>query len=177
MTLLTAADAQALGVGLGLDPALLQSIIDAEEAEIVRRFGVAAAGITEPTAPRGDSLYLRRPVASVMSITEYQYVGDPAPLTRVAADYFVWPSEGRIERAAASLPWGRICTVVYMPADDSSLRKTVLLELTRIATEQDAAAGGSVSGLGYSISAPSGVSAQTATQARSAQYARLGWRS
>lgn len=189
MALLTAAEAQARGVGVGLDPADLQAIIDAEAAELVRLFGPAYAGdetdppsYTETVQPRGESLYLRRAIAAVTSVTELRHIGDPVPVVRPATDYYAWAAEGRIQRAPDSLRWGRLCTVVYAPADDTTLRTAVLLELVRIATEQTAEAGGS-----ESVTAPDGSSYRTTAAtgsragaggweaARARQYARMGW--
>lgn len=181
MALLTAAEAQALGVGAGLAPADLQRILDDEETELVRQCGPHTGAITEVLRTRrgDDSLLLSRAVGTVTRITEQLYVGDPQPTTRDAADYQVWADEGRIERAAISLAWGAVVTVVYTPADTQALRRSVLLELARIAAEQAASAGaggGSVSGLGYSVSGGGGTATDW-SRARQAQYGRLGWRS
>lgn len=175
MSLLTPAELQALGVGEGLSTSSLQALIDYEEAEIVRRFGAHTASITEPVMPTGRSLYLRRPVSSVTSITEYLYVGDPQPATRAAADYYVWGDEGRIERAAASQGWGAVCVVVYTPADDQSLRKSVLIELVRLSADGGGVAGGeeTIQDAGGRVTFKAASSAEQVA-ARSAQYERLG---
>lgn len=176
MSLVAAADARALGVGLDLDDAALQAVLDREEAEVVRRFGPNAGdGVTqaETTYPRGRSVYLRRAVASVVGVTECLSVGD-APTSRAVGDYVLWGSEGRIERAAASPPWGAVVTVTYVPADDSDLRRSVVIELARVATEQTSGAGLDVAGLGYRIGGGS-ATARAWQQARDAQYARLGY--
>jgi hypothetical protein len=181
MALLTAAEAQALGVGAGLVPADLQRILDDEEAELVRRCGAHTGLITEVLRTRrgDDSVFLSRPIGAVVSLSDQLYVGDPLPTPRDAADYQVWASEGRIERAAMSLPWGAVVTVSYSPADTQALRRSVLLELARVAIEQAAsvgAGGGSVSGLGYSVSSGGGTATDWG-RARQTQYGRLGWRS
>ncbi len=185
MALLTAADMQSRGVGVGLAPADLQAIIDAEAAELTRRFGPAYAGdgsdpprMTEAVRPRGNSLYLRRPIAAVVTVADALYVGDPAPTTRAAADYYVWAEEGRIERGGAAAGWGRVAIVTYSPTDDTALRNAVLLELVRIATEQTTGVSS-----GETVSAPGGYSystrggsggAQAWADARARQYARMG---
>jgi hypothetical protein len=179
VSLLTIAQAQALGAGIGLSDSDLQVVIDREEAELVRRFGANYAALTpvvETAHGGGRSIYLKRQVTSVTSIVECLYLGDTSPTTLTATDYYVWGQEGRIERVpygtTAACRWGRVCTVTYTPVDDSDLRRMVLVELIRIATEQTTAGGGGVSGLGFSISdsGSSGWSRQ-----REAQYARLGW--
>jgi hypothetical protein len=183
MSLLTIAQAQALGVGLGLSDTDLQAIIDREEAVLVSLFGAVYTGaaISETTHGGGHSIYLKRGITSVSSIVEYLYPGDTAPVTLVSADYYVWPAEGRIERlpygTTAASHWGKVVTVSYIPVDDTALWRQVLIELIRISTEQPASgSGGSVSGLGFSVGASSSAgAAQSYTAQRSAALARLGW--
>lgn len=183
MSLLTPADLQALGIGLDLTDAALQSVIDAEEAEIVRRFGPNYPGPQTDTVlgRRGASLFLRRAIESVTSIVSYLYLGDTAPVTLVAADYLIWNDEGRIQCVPTGPNgyghWGERATVVYVPADDTSLRKSVLAQLVGIGVKQSApGGGGSVSGLGFSVGTSGGSSsAASGIDPRSAAYARLSW--
>jgi len=176
MSLITPAEAQALGAGLVLSTAELQALIDREEAELVRRFGpnyAALTPISEQTEGGGCSLYLKRAIASVTSIAEYYYLGDTATAL-VATDYYVWGSEGRIARLPESMKWARLVTVVYTPQDDTELRKMVLIELIRIA-ESQSAGGGSVAGLSFSVSGGSDTTGAGWASQRERQYARLGW--
>lgn len=183
MSILTIAQAQALGIGLGLSDADLQTIIDREEAELVRLFGAVYTGtaISETVHGGGRSIYLKRGVASVSSVTEYIYPGDTAPVVLTSQDYYLWPAEGRIERlpwgVKASTHWGNPITVSYIPTDDTALWRMVEAELVRIATEQTATSGGgSVSGLGFSVSESGGASSSSNwNNLRAAQYARIGW--
>lgn len=178
MALLDAYEVQALGVGLGFSADDLQTFLDLEEAELTRRFGAPAAARSEVVRPRGQSLYLARPIGSVASISEQQYVGDPNPISRAAGDYVIWAGEGRLERAAGSLAWGVVCTVTYTPEDDTSLRTQVLLELARIATEQTTGMAGTTSGMGYSLTQIGTDGARNWQRARDLQYGRLGrWKS
>lgn len=177
MSLITPAQAQALGIGVELATADLQAIIDREEAELTRRFGLPqAAAITETVRPRGASVYLRRPVATVTSVADALYVGDPAPAPRLPADYAVWGDEGRLERAATAAGWGAVVVVTYTPPDESHLRTSVLIELVRIAAEQRAGAAGSetIKDGEASVTFQHG-GATDYRAARDAQYARLGW--
>lgn len=182
MSLLAPADVQALGIGLDLSDAALQSVIDAEEAEIVRRFGPNYPGPQTETVRgrRVPSLYLKRAILSVTSVVEYLFLGDTNPTTLTAQDYFVWPDEGRLERISTgtygAFHWGERAIVVYVPADDTSLRKSVLTELIRVSTEQAGSSGGgeSVAGLGFSVGKSVSGGSTFDTQ-RSAAYARLGW--
>lgn len=180
-SLITTTEAQAMGVGLALSAAQLQTIIDQEEAEIVRRFGANYTGVAVPETAHGGgvSLYLKRQITSVSAVTEYLYIGDTAPRTLAAVDYEIWTEEGRLERlwtgTTGAGKWGAKVVVSYIPADDTDLRKAVLTALVQIAIQSVApsGSGGSVSGLGYSITG-----ARTATNwqaLRGDQYARLGW--
>jgi hypothetical protein len=178
-SLLTPAEAQALGAGFGLTTAEVQAVIDREEAEIIRRYGahyVIATPISETVTGGGPSLYLKRAIGSVSSVNEYAYLGDTAALL-TAADYYVWGDEGRITRLPEHQRWARVVAVSYVPVDDSNLRKMVLIELVRIATEQStSASGGSVSGFSFSMSGSAGDATGAGWHAqREAQYARLGW--
>ncbi len=140
MSLLTIAQAQALGVGLGLSDADLQVVIDREEAEIVRLYGAVYTGaaISETVHGGGRAIYLKRQIGTVSSIIEYLYPGDTAPTTLTTADYYVWTSEGRIERlpwgVSSSVRWGTPIVVSYIPTDDRELWRMVEAELVRIAT-------------------------------------------
>lgn len=170
MALVTPAILQALGADGGLSDAALTTLISREEAEIVRRFGANyPAPLTERVAGGERSIYLKRAIGSVTSITEYQYPGDPNPLTLTTNDYAVWSDEGRIERVYGR--WAYLAVVVYVPTNDTKLRQSVLIELVRLAAE--AQSGGAVSGLGFSIADTGG--ATKADAQRAALYARLGW--
>jgi hypothetical protein len=171
MSLITPADVNALNAGGGLDDADLQTIIDREEAELVRRFGAnySASPITVTRPGGAKSIYLNRAIGAITSIAEYSYLGDTAPTTLTSADYFIWSDQGRIERL--SCHWGAYAVVVYTPVDDTELRKQVLIELVRVNANQTLA--GKVSGLGYTIEATQSAASYKAT--REAQYGRLAF--
>lgn len=178
-SLLTIAQAQALGVGLALSSTDLQTIIDREEAELIRRFGAhySASPLTKTieVGHREKTLYLARQISAVTSIVEYLYPGDTASTTLTTTDYIVWGDTGRIVRLPEGMHWGRVITVVYTPVDDSDLRRMVLIELLRIATEQTTSGGGGVAGLGFSVTAGGDATGANWARQREAQYARLGW--
>lgn len=176
MSLVTPTDLQAQGIGLALSESELQTVIDQEEAELVRRYGpnYADAPITETVAGGGQSLYLRRAIASITSIAETWLLGE-APNALVAADYYLWGDEGRIERLPGHTRWGHAATVVYTPIDDTDLRRMVLTELCRIATEQTTPGGASVAGLTFRIGQQTDADGAGWAAQRSAQYARLGF--
>lgn len=175
MTLLTPTEVQARGVGLDLSLADLQSVIDLEEAELIRLFGPNYDGTaTSETIAGGErNLYLKRAIESVSSVTERYSLSDTATTTLTTLDYYVWPGQGRIERLGGW--WGAAVTVSYIPQDDTALRTMVLLELIRIATEQTTPTSGGVSGLSYSVRSGGDQTGNGWASQRSAQYRRLGW--
>ena len=150
-------------VKTGLTDAELQTIIDLEEAEVIRLFGAHYTGasqeITETLHGGGKSLWLRRRIVSVTSISE-----DGLALT--SGEYRVWPDEGRIQRLSGVTAWlsgddddtiqnkwGQVIVIVYKPADDSTQRKPVIIELVRLALERTSMQSESVGGE-YSYTAP-----------------------
>lgn len=177
-SLVTTAEVNALNAGGGLGDSDLQALIDREEAELVRRFGAHTGSRAETLHGGKASIYLKRPIASVESVVESLWLGDSGPQTLTSADYVIWADEGRLERIYgtgyvtynAGYRWGPRVVVTYTPADDSALRKQVLIELVRVGAAQDT--GASVSGLGYSIGG--GPADPIAWErARAAVYARL----
>jgi hypothetical protein len=175
--LLTAAEAQAMGVGLDLTETALQSVIDGEEAEMIRLFGPHGDGVTGVTAtvrPRGGMVYLSRPIVSASAVSAASYPGGtPTTIT----DLYVWGNEGRVELYPSGWAWASwdyrsVVTLTYVPTDDRALRTSVLLSLTQAATEAPVSGGDKVSGLSFSIeSGTTGTSTWDA--ARVAAYQRL----
>jgi hypothetical protein len=140
MSLVTIAELRAQ-VKSSLTDAQLQAIIDREEAEVIRLFGVhytdVAQTITETLEGGEKTIYLRRPIVSITSITEDGTLVDPL-------SYRVWPAQGKIRKISgvqawlagddeSPLEWGEVLIVVYKPADDNLLRKAVIIDLARIA--------------------------------------------
>lgn len=161
-----------------LDDTQLQSIIDNEESELVRRFGPHGDGttaITEGPKPGGErNVYVSRPIVSISSITEAVYLGD-TPETVDSTTYYAWKDEGRIERLpSGSQTWGRAVTVTYVPSDDRALRKQVIIELCRLALSQTTLKSESIAGeYSYTTLADDSSGGWEATRAR--QYRRLGY--
>lgn len=139
-SLVTIAEARAILKSFLSDTAL-QAVIDREEAEVIRLFGAhyvdAATEITETLEGEERTIYLRRPIVSITSITEDGTLVDPLA-------YRVWPAQGKIRKISgvqawlagedeSPLEWGEVLVVVYKPADDNLLRKAVIIDLARIA--------------------------------------------
>ena len=184
MPLLTAAQVQARGVGLALSESDLQDVINDEEAIMVQRFGAHGDGTTSRTEVarrEGGSVFLQRTPVSITSVTQADYPGGAAAAI-VTTDRYTWLNgEARIELYPASTPYaaqyddGKLITVVYVPIDDRALRRAVLLELVRVATEQPiGSTGGKVSGLGFSVDA-GGSSGVDMDAARARAYRKLSF--
>lgn len=173
MSLVTIAEIQALGIGLGLSDTALQAAIDREEAELVRRFGSAAAARTEILDGGGCVVLLRRQISAVSAVTESVSLGD-TPDTLTTTDYHTRALEGYITRLPKGQLWGCEVNVTYTPIDDTNLRKAVLIELVRISTEQAQSGGGKTAGLGFSGEDSGSSSAGAWAAQRDAQYARMG---
>ncbi len=110
----------------------LQRILDAEEGEIVRRYGSPA--LASEMLEGGDTwLVLERTPASITSITET--VGD-VDTVLAADDYRLW-SGGRLQRLADGTnphsDWGDRATIVYVPRDESAQRTLALIQLCKLA--------------------------------------------
>ena len=172
MTPLLTAAAFAAIVPTTLAADVLQGIIDREEAEMIRRFGAHADGVTavsETAELSGADVFTSRPIASLSSIAVVAYIG-ASPSTLAASQYYLVPPLNQI-RIAPFLT-NSFVTITYVPRDDRSLRTQVLIDLVRLATEQFSAAGGEVSGFGFSVKASS-ASAADRTAQREQLYSRL----
>ena len=112
----------------------LQAIIDRVESEITALIGppqddTQSVSMTETLAGGGKSLFVRRPVAAVISIVE-----DDESLT--SDDYRVWSEEGRIERLPGGAYWGTVCVVTYAPVDERPKRTQAIIDLVRLMLER-----------------------------------------
>ncbi len=143
MSLLTIGEVRAL-ISTGMDDAQLQAVIEREEAWLIHAYGphyAAGLSVTETLAGRQmRSLYLRRPIATVTSITVDGALVD-------SGNYRMWGNEGRIERLPAGSRWGEeAIVVVYGPQDDNALRKGALIDLLRLTVSRSGLKSESVAG-------------------------------
>lgn len=137
-TLLAPADVRGhVETDLG-DPAL-QRLLDDADAEIVKRYGPHAGNVSEVIDGREGLIFLSRPVAAIVSITETTGVTD-----RVLAvnDYRSWFGGRALERLDSGTngaeEWAERVTVVYTPSSDQAQRIRVELDLVKLAIEYDA---------------------------------------
>jgi hypothetical protein len=133
MTLLTLAQVRE-HVETDLVDDALQRIIDAEDEEILRRFGPPTTQTEIFTGGTGAThLFLSRPVTSVTSISE-EVSGISTTLS--ADDYDIWWNQA-LERlddgTNASNSWGDRVTVVYVPQERTSQRILTLIQLVQLA--------------------------------------------
>ncbi len=166
-TLISPADVRAL-VATDIEDSDLLTIIEREEAMLVKACGAHEGPITETIVGGGVSLFVSRPIASISSISERTTLTSDST-TLATTLYYPWASEGRIERMSST--WGALVSVTYTPVDDRPERKAVLIELVRIALERTAMQREDLRGArdGYSYTAPDW------ERARKRLYRRLGF--
>lgn len=117
-----------------LPDAALERILDAEDAEIVRRFG-SATSASETLAGNALLLFLSRSPGTISTITETE--ADNLTTTTLAADdYRLWPG-GILERLATGTngrsAWAPVVTVTYAPTDDQAQRIHTLIQVCQLA--------------------------------------------
>jgi hypothetical protein len=123
----------------------LARIIDAEEAEIVSRFGAHASQVeTFEAELLGDCLFPKRPVLSVTSIIETitwpnSFIGGVGSQTTTmdASDYEIMSGGKQIRRLASGThwreTWGQRVVVTYVPIAETAKRVKVLIDLCALA--------------------------------------------
>lgn len=115
--------------------AALEQLIDDADAEIVARFGVHTAAITETITPGTTDrfVFTQRPISALTSVTE-----DDVVLT--ASDY---DRTGLMSLERVDGYWGTRVVLVYTPVSDDARRVRVSIDLVRLALAYDAIASGS----------------------------------
>ena len=149
MSLVTIATARVL-INTSLSDAELQAVIDRVEAEITALIGApqdaeGTVELTEDAWSLGESLFLRRPIASVTSVTNE----DDEELDSDSYRFFSLSGE-------ICLKYGRfdgLYTVVYKPVNENEKRISVTIEIVRLDIERTALKSESVAGE-YSYQAP-----------------------
>jgi hypothetical protein len=157
MSLVTKDDVKALVQAASvLSDAELQDVIDRVEAEVTGKIGAQyeddSTTITETLRGGGKSIFVKRPIESVSSVTEYTQLSDETGNSLTENDeFFVWPDQGRIERI--HYDWDTKVVVVYVPQDEREKRKRAIIDLVRLSIERTAQFQESVGGE-YSYTAP-----------------------
>ena len=112
----------------------LDKLIDAEDAEVVYRFGEHATQVDELEGGH-DYLYLTRPATSITSVVES--IGDD-DTTLVADDYTLrdrgWSLEREPDGTNQRRTWGTRLIVSYVPVADAR-RTLVIIDLVKLAAQ------------------------------------------
>ena len=133
-----------------LADAALQTIMDAEEAEIVARYGAhGAADDTGPSISRrylGDEklIFLGQRAASITSIDETVVSSTGETTTTLSADdYQSWDAGRALRRLNSGTNkrdlWGSYMDVVFVGFEDRDRRKLVLINLVKLSVQYEAA--------------------------------------
>lgn len=157
MSLATLENVRAI-IQTGLTDEELQAVIDRVEAEISEEIGDPytdeLTAISETVEGKSKNIYLKRPVLSVSSITEYSGLSDTTGSALTENEqFYVWPGEGRIERIGSDILWGRMVEVDYVPQDQNKKRVKAIIDLVRIDLARSALSQESIGGE-YSFTSP-----------------------
>lgn len=124
-----------------LPDAALQRIIDAEEAEIVSRFGDTAAEQVEEFEDEcpGSLLSPKRRILSVSSVVEkwpQTFIGGFSSTTLDSSDYEIVPGGKQIRRLATGPHplerWGSRVVLTYIPVAETAKRVLALVNLCKL---------------------------------------------
>lgn len=149
MTLLTLAQVRE-HVETDLVDDALQRLIDAEDEELLKRFG-APTSQTEILRGGGTHLYLTRLVSTITSIAERV---EDTTTTLATDDYDLWWNqalERKDDGTNARDIWGERVTVVYVPQDQTSQRIMTLIQLVQLAVRYTGVQSESVGSGDYAV--------------------------
>ncbi len=159
-SLVSTEEVQAL-VQSDLAPDQIQQVIDREETELIKRFGTHSLTdsgdpqrVTEELQGGLRDVYVDRLISIVASVTVS--TDSFATITVLdSTEYRTFKDEGRLSRIVGGVPisWERDVRVTYNPQDNDDVRKSILIELVRIALERQAFLKEGVAGE-YSYTAP-----------------------
>ena len=181
---LAVADCRALVPSPLTDPQL-QSVIDRVEADIDDVIGAVqtialGVSVTEVVQGGNSDIFLKRPVHTVTTVTEYASLTDTTGVALTEdEEFYTWEAEGRLQLIGGSLPRGTPSVlsvfymtdaqfagteatgyrgshveVVYVPADQHLKREQATIDLVRVLLSRTALMAESVAGE-YSYQAPS----------------------
>ena len=130
----------------------LQRVLDAEESEIIRRYG-AHASQTEMLTGGNARLGLSRQAASVTSVTE---VASEVTTVLAADDYRLWYGTSLERLMTGTNPrqyWGDRVTVVYVPTERNAQRTLALVNLCKLTLAYEGVKSQSIGQSDYSMTA------------------------
>lgn len=145
-------------VETGLTDEQLQLLIDAFEAEITAKIGNpyvdASTPITEMVMADGCEVFVKRPIASLSSVTDYGSLSDVTGTVLTENEsFFAWKLQGRLTRLPMGSQWGPKVQVVYVTTDDREKWKGAVADLVRLQIARMPMMSESVAGE-FSYSAP-----------------------
>lgn len=155
-----------------IDAAALQAVIDRVEADLTALVGAPYDGsaLTETVTGGGEDVFLKRPIDSVSSVTEYALLSSTSGTVLVeGTTFYVWPDQGRLTRLGRSDGWGERVVVSYVPQDQRERRKQVIIDLVRVYLSRSALKSESISG-SHSYNAPDNWEAEVRRVARRLQF-------
>lgn len=171
MTLLSIDELRPLLDGTPLNDGQLLTIIGRVEADLTAVLGAAPDGVTAVTEQLrggGISLFLKRKVTSVSSVTEYGQLADSSGTALTSTEYFLWAKQGRLDRLGGVV-WGERADVVYVPENEASKWKTAVIDLVRILVNETALRSESITG-SHSYTAPDNWDAEIRRVTRRLQF-------
>lgn len=135
-----------------LTPAELLVVAERVEAEVVDLLGAVyvdtATTISETRAGYQKNLFLKRKIATVTTVTEYDSLLSSATgqARTEGTHFYIWPDEGRLEHIGAGGKWSAKVVVAYVPQDDRPAWKSAMIDLIRIELARTAMVSESVAG-------------------------------
>jgi hypothetical protein len=127
-------------ISTSLTDSALQQIIDAEEEDIISRYGSHTSQVEEieDDVP-GSLIFPKRPVSSITSIVEIwpdSFIGGSTATTLAADDYEIVPGGREIRRLSTGTHplayWGNRVTITYVPVVDTAKRIRALIDLCKL---------------------------------------------
>lgn len=130
----------------------VQRVIDAEDAEIIRRHGSLDSALEIFDGTKGKYLFLSRPAQSIVSVT--YTINDQVPLVLDASDYQLTNGQQLLRYNFGTNPmsyWDYRNEVTYIPRDDAAQRTMVLIDLCKLSLQYQAVQGQTVGDYQYAM--------------------------
>ena len=116
----------------------IQRLLDASEEQIIRKFGPHLTAVTDEMTGLSKFIFPSRPIVTVTTITE---TVDTVDTVLATDDYKLIHSGRQIERLADGTNsrklWGDRVKLVYVPDDQTKIRKGVQVDLVKLAIQYE----------------------------------------
>jgi hypothetical protein len=133
----------------------LQELIAEADAEIVRRYGLAAGdesgdeSITVTFAGGSSSLFPARPISNAQDVEVVEIDGD-IEIELDPSDYRLWHNGRRVERLGtgpnARTRWASLVEITYVPSNNTLQRDEVILKLVKLSLDYEGVTRDSIDG-------------------------------